>query len=1107
MPEHDEVPTAGFRLSRRQALALAVATGVALRIPAAEAATGATSGAGFPAGRFADPRPDSRPTVLWFWNGTVTPDLVAAGLADLRGQGVHEVLLFPFETAALKPEFFSEGWFSVIEFALREAQRHGMHIWLFNDDYFPSGRAGGFVVDGGTVGGRVYPPRPDLRLKGVGHQVLTAAGGTPVPLESRGLSVSDGRLLVDAATRDGVTLLRDGTGWQDYDVEAKVRIDSATAGLMVRSADEGDGVLADLRADGAVDVWQQTGGSFALVRSGTPVPGFDPAVDHVLLVTVRGTHLTVTLDGTAQAPADIAFAAGRVGVRAVASQRSSWDRLTVRDPAGTVRYDETFDTAAALDAFDLPATGLPLVAATARPAGSADPRSLVDLTKQARAGGTWTPPPGRWQLDLFTVRPLSTPTGSGRAYLDLLDDEAVRLFLDAVPGEYLRRFPWAAKTVLRGFADDEPYLASAHGPFDTVPWSPTLDAELGRLGTSPGIALTAVHDDLGPGGLRLRGLFWRAVSNRFAAAYYRTQGRWMADHGVQLISNPLWDEYGPGEQLQSSGNLNANNQWAQVPGTDLIFDHYQRGYHRTLSRFPASTAHQLGLERVYLEAMGGTGWTVTPAFVREVVGAFAVRGVNHTLLHARFSDESQIVYPPPFQPANPWWPVSAPLNDWIGRLMEACRAPAVARTALLQPQRAAESTQDTPAMAELDTAFLTTAHALEDVQVDFDLLDEGALDADPALVTHARPSGPKLVVGQQAYRIVVVPATPVLALGSVRTLTRFARGGGVVVVTGAPPSREAGGNDAGLRAALAELFATRSVTRAADPGAAAAAAVTAGGAAAALDPPHADVRLLRLENRGEQAFVVVSERADAVDLTATFPATGVPEVWDPDTGAATPAGVWRKAGATTEVPLRLEPKAALLVVFRGGREPLHAVSASAPVERIDGRSAIVRASGPGRITVTATDGARGYSGAATVSDSLAPVALGGDWTFRFDRAGAPVTTRPLGSWTDVDAAYSGSAWYETEFDVPAVPGRRWTLDLGEVHEVAEVEVNGQAAGSRLWPPYRVDVSAALRPGRNRVRVRVTNTGANVRGQVLASGLLGPVVLRPYRLVGVPLSPR
>jgi hypothetical protein len=100
-----------------------------------------------------------------------------------------------------------------------------------------------------------------------------------------------------------------------------------------------------------------------------------------------------------------------------------------------------------------------------------------------------------------------------------------------------------------------------------------------------------------------------------------------------------------------------------------------------------------------------------------------------------------------------------------------------------------------------------------------------------------------------------------------------------------------------------------------------------------------------------------------------------------------------------------------------------------------------------------------------------------------------------------------SAWYEKEFDVDTatVSGRRWTLDLGEVREVAEIEVNGSTIGSRLWAPYRADVSATLRPGRNRVRVRVTNTGANVRGQVLASGLLGPVVLRPHRLVDVALA--
>ncbi len=275
--------------------------------------------------------------------------------------------------------------------------------------------------------------------------------------------------------------------------------------------------------------------------------------------------------------------------------------------------------------------------------------------------------------------------------------------------------------------------------------------------------------------------------------------------------------------------------------------------------------------------------------------------------------------------------------------------------------------------------------------------------------------------------------------------------------------------------------------------------------------------MLRLERGRERAFVLMNERDAVVDVTAAFPATGVPEVWDPDTGTATTAGVWRSAPFTgerdggTAVELRLESKATVLVVFRATREPAHAVSSTAPVERVrvDSRDAVatVRVTGPGPVEVVATAGGRRYRGTTTVADALAAVALDGDWRFRFDRPGAPETPRPLGSWTDLDSAYSGSAWYEKEIalDADVLSGRKWTLDLGAVLDVAQVEVNGAALGTRLWRPYRADVTAVLRPGTNLVRVRVTNTGANARGQVIPSGLVGPVFLRPERLVDVALT--
>ncbi len=70
------------------------------------------------------------------------------------------------------------------------------------------------------------------------------------------------------------------------------------------------------------------------------------------------------------------------------------------------------------------------------------------------------------------------------------------------------------------------------------------------------------------------------------------------------------------------------------------------------------------------------------------------------------------------------------------------------------------------------------------------------------------------------------------------------------------------------------------------------------------------------------------------------------------------------------------------------------------------------------------------------------------------------------------------------------------LDLGDVREIATVTVNGAELPTALWKPYVVDVTSALRVGANSIEVRVTNTLANERNQKLASGLLGPVTLRP-----------
>jgi hypothetical protein len=52
------------------------------------------------------------------------------------------------------------------------------------------------------------------------------------------------------------------------------------------------------------------------------------------------------------------------------------------------------------------------------------------------------------------------------------------------------------------------------------------------------------------------------------------------------------------------------------------------------------------------------------------------------------------------------------------------------------------------------------------------------------------------------------------------------------------------------------------------------------------------------------------------------------------------------------------------------------------------------------------------------------------------------------------------------------------LDLGKVGDMAEVSVNGTSFGLLWKPPYRVDVTSALRPGANRLEIKVTNEWNN-----------------------------
>ncbi|GMW03372.1 MAG: hypothetical protein AMXMBFR84_45060 [Candidatus Hydrogenedentota bacterium] len=115
--------------------------------------------------------------------------------------------------------------------------------------------------------------------------------------------------------------------------------------------------------------------------------------------------------------------------------------------------------------------------------------------------------------------------------------------------------------------------------------------------------------------------------------------------------------------------------------------------------------------------------------------------------------------------------------------------------------------------------------------------------------------------------------------------------------------------------------------------------------------------------------------------------------------------------------------------------------------------------------------------------------ISGPWDVFFEtgdgKTGFSTRLEELTDWssgTESDIKYfSGSAVYTKDFPIPdhlAVPDRSLFLDLGRVEILASVSVNGEEMGIAWKTPFRVDITRGVKPGMNRLEVRVANLWPN-----------------------------
>lgn len=185
------------------------------------------------------------------------------------------------------------------------------------------------------------------------------------------------------------------------------------------------------------------------------------------------------------------------------------------------------------------------------------------------------------------------------------------------------------------------------------------------------------------------------------------------------------------------------------------------------------------------------------------------------------------------------------------------------------------------------------------------------------------------------------------------------------------------------------------------------------------------------------------ERADTV---LSFRVKGLkPQIWHTDTGVIEDVS-YRENGDRTDVCVKFMPDDAFCIVF-AGKVPNASDFAETSYEPV------MTISTPWRVKF---ENELGEAPPETVFETLKGYQEFDDPMIRY---------------------FSGTATYSNEFTLENVPGEM-VLDLGHVANMAEVRVNGKYCGRAWKEPYGVNITDAVRPGKNSLEIKVANLWVN-----------------------------
>ncbi|MBD8737222.1 glycosyl hydrolase [Sphingomonas sp. CFBP 13706] len=1040
---------------------------------------------------FRNPPPSARPRTWWHWlNGNISEDGIDKDLTWMRDIGLGGVQAFDAnlmtpQVVAKRIAYMSPEWKRAFRRAATTAERLNLELAIAASPGWSE------------TGGPWVPPADGMKklvwseMDVVGGRPLSAPLAMPPsvtgPFQSLPFSDQLAGFDTSVATKPRARYYAD-VAVLAYPVLARDGI----APVVMSGATGDAAALADDDATSAVQVARGTAVSPSMltlayaepttIRSATLlIPGALPVFGDAAYLPVleaqtgAGWKPIATLP-LANVPTTVAFAPVNARTfRLVLRPNTGPKRTGVAPPAPGVEMGAMFGGGAPVATLPIAELRLSSEAKVDRyeaKAGFAtvpdyhalsrdvpditgvEPGQVVDLTRRMRSDGTldWTPPPGRWRIVrlgtslLGTTNHPASPEATGLE-VDKYDGAAVRRYLDTYLDTY--RDAVGADLIgakgIRALVTDSFEAGDANWTlgmvaafrrlrgYDPTPWLPTLTgAVIGSRARSDAF----LYD--------YRATLADLISNE----HYGTVAAVAHARGLKVYGEALEDgrpALGNDIAMRSHTDVPMAAMWTfssgGEPRSTLVGD----------IRGAASVAHLYGQNLVAAESMTSafSPWAFAPADLRHVIDMEFALGVNrpviHTSVHQPVDDKqpglSLAIFGQYFNRHETWAGMAKPWVDYM------------ARSSFLLQQGRAQADVAYFFGEEAPLTALYAQAALRDVpkRYGYDFVDAAALKSVLSMT-----DGQLAASGGARYRVLYLGGSS--ARMTLPTLQRIATlvEDGLTVIGEAPTGTPALQDDAAAFSGLVRRLWTGTVETRVGKG-----RVIAGrdlerrlaliGVVADLDYDGIGDGPLVFTHRTlkeDEVYFIANRRTTAQAREVRFRVTGrVPELWHADTGI-TSAVSYRTEGGQTIVPLELASEESVFVVFRN--------RATTPQQLVNAPAArrLARIEGP--------------------------------WMVRFQPGrGAPkkatsMTLTPLDRHATPGIRYfSGVASYSTDVQLPpSTPAERRFLDLGTVGDVAEVRINGIVVGTVWHAPYRLDVSGALKAGRNRVEVRVANLWVN-----------------------------